>query len=437
MAGDGLGPMLIKASVGSAGLRMMSMLLSLVVGILLARNLGPSGYGVYALVMSITALLTVPTEFGLPSLVTREVAVARVKRDWGRMRGVLRWSNTIVAIMSLFLLAVSVGWLLLRQSDGDGLFSQTMIWGVMLIPLVALNNLRGATLRALGQIVRGQIPELLLRPGLFALLLLVTAGIIDTSLNAANAMAIHVVATAIAFTVGMVMLLYAIPDECRQATSIIESKAWIASAFPMALTEGMRFFQGHFAILLLGWLALQADVGIFRVAVQVGVLVALPVSILNIVIAPIVSKSYAGNDYYQLEKLVAYTAGAMFLGAFCILLVFVCFGQGLLGYFFGVEFEASYLALVIIGSSQLMSAFFGPNATLLNMTLHERLVTRAFSLSLILSIGSGLLLVWMYGVVGAAISSSIGLFTWNILMWRDAKRVLNIDTSVMNLRAVL
>lgn len=108
--GDGLGALLIKASIGSAGLRVTSMLLSFLVGVLLARNLGPSGYGIYALVMAIIALLTVPTEFGLPSLVTREVAVARAEKDWGRIRGVLSWANTVVAILSLSLLGVTAGW---------------------------------------------------------------------------------------------------------------------------------------------------------------------------------------------------------------------------------------------------------------------------------------------------------------------------------------
>ena len=430
--------MLIKASVGSAGLRIASMILSLVVGMLLARNLGPSGYGVYALVMSITALLTVPTEFGLPSLVTREVAAARVKCEWGRIRGILRWSNTIVAIVSLLFLVVASGWLWLRHADGDQIFSQTMIWGVLLIPLVALNNLRGATLRGLGLIVRGQIPEIVLRPGLFALLLLISvAWFGGSSLSAANAMALHVGATAIAFAVGMGMLLYAIPNECRHTTSIIQSRTWISSAFPMALTEGMRFFQGNFAILFLGWLATKADVGLFRVAVQVGVLVALPTSILNIVIAPIASKLFAGHEHEQLEKLVVYSATAMFLGALVILSVFTLFGRSLLGWFFGEEFSASYFALVIIGSSQMISAFFGLNATLLNMTHHERLVTRAFLFSLILSLLSGFWLIWTYGVVGAAISSSIGLLVWNILMWRDARRVLSIDSSVVTLRKLL
>jgi len=429
--GDGLGALLIKASIGSAGLRVTSMLLSFLVGVLLARNLGPSGYGIYALVMAITALLTVPTEFGLPSLVTREVAAARAKKDWGRIRGVLSWANTVVAILSLSLLGVTAGWLIFGGYIEDKLFSKTFLWGLLLIPLVALSNLRGATLRGLEQIIRGQLPDLVLRPGVFVLLLGSTVWFTKTSLTADSAMALHVIAAAVAFFVGMVMLLKAIPSQCRHAASVTEPGKWVSSAFPMALTEGMRHLQGHLAVLLLGWFATQSDVGLYRVADQVGILVALPVSVIHIVVAPFISRLHAEEDHFRLKKIVSYASTGMFLGALCIFIVFALFGQSFLGLFFGSEFKPAYNALLILCSGQLVSSFFGPNATLLNMTHHERLVTRAFLVSLILSASLGIGLVPGYGIIGAAIASTVGLLTWSILMWNYARRVLNINASVI------
>jgi len=429
--GDGLGALLIKASIGSAGLRVTSMLLSFLVGVLLARNLGPSGYGIYALVMAIIALLTVPTEFGLPSLVTREVAVARAEKNWGRIRGVLSWANTVVAILSLSLLGITAGWFIFGGYIEDKLFSKTFLWGLLLIPLVALSNLRGATLRGLEQIVRGQLPELMLRPGVFVLLLGSTIWFTKISLTADRAMALHVMATAVAFLVGVAMLFKAIPSQCRHAAPVTEPGKWVNSAFPMALTEGMRHLQGHFAVLLLGWFATQTDVGLYRVAAQIGILVAFPVSILNIVVAPFISRLHAEKDHFRLKKVVSYSATVMFLGALCIFIVFALFGQYLLGLFFGAEFKPAYNTLLILCGGQLASSFFGPNATLLNMTHHERLVTRAFLISLIFSISLGIGLVPDYGIIGAAVASTVGLLTWNILMWNYARLVLSINTSVI------
>src|SRR5690606_41939833 len=100
LGGAGLGPVLVKAVTGSAGLRIAGMGFGFLVGVQLARGLGAEGYGTYGVAMSIIALLTVPTEFGLPQLLTREVASAQVRQDWARMRGILRWSSRVSLLLS-------------------------------------------------------------------------------------------------------------------------------------------------------------------------------------------------------------------------------------------------------------------------------------------------------------------------------------------------
>lgn len=430
--GEGLGATLVRATVGSAGLRLGATLLSFLVGVILARELGPSGYGVYALVISTTALLTVPTEFGLPSLVTREVAAAQAREDWGRIRGILRWANTVVAVTSAALLGAVLTFLLVRSAgDGDGAsYAGTLVWGVLLIPLVALGNLRGATLRGLRQVVRGQLPELLLRPGVFVLLLAGATLVLGRSLDPAGAMVLNVAATATAFLIGAVMLLRAIPEQCRGVASVTTPRAWAASAFPLALTEGARYMQTHLLVLVVGWLATESDVGRFRVAAQTAILVALPVSLLNVVVAPFLSRLHSQGDRARLQQVVGYAAAAMFGGALLIFAGFAVLGGPILRASFGAGFGAAYGALVILCFGQLMSASLGPNATLLNMTGNERAVTRAFVLSLVLSASLSLALIPGLGIEGAAVASTAGLLGWNVALWIHARKVLDLDTSL-------
>src|SRR5690606_23744752 len=92
LSGNGIGAVLVKAVAGSAGLRIAGMGFGFLVGVQLARGLGAEGYGIYGVAMSIITLLTVPTEFGLPQLLTREVAAAQALGQWGKMHGILRWS---------------------------------------------------------------------------------------------------------------------------------------------------------------------------------------------------------------------------------------------------------------------------------------------------------------------------------------------------------
>nr|MCU0943155.1 oligosaccharide flippase family protein [Hydrogenophaga sp.] len=105
----GLGPQLVKASMGSAGLRVAGMLFGFLSGVQLARGLGAQGYGVYGLAMSVIALMSVVTEFGLPQLLTREVAAAQVHHQWERVRGILVWSTRVVLLTSALSLFFVIG----------------------------------------------------------------------------------------------------------------------------------------------------------------------------------------------------------------------------------------------------------------------------------------------------------------------------------------
>jgi O-antigen/teichoic acid export membrane protein len=74
VVGPGFGGMLARVAAGMAITQMAGMALALVVGLVLARVLGPHGLGIYSLAMSIVAVASIPTEFGLPTYLMREAA---------------------------------------------------------------------------------------------------------------------------------------------------------------------------------------------------------------------------------------------------------------------------------------------------------------------------------------------------------------------------
>lgn len=435
MAADGLGSRLVRSVFGSAWLRLGSALLGFGTGVLLARALGPSGYGIYGLVVSITALLTVPTEFGLPSLVTREVAAAEVLEDWSRMRGILGWTNKTVAAISLLLFAATMGVaLLFKDRHQDAEFLSTLAWALLLIPLVALGNLRGATLRALRLVVRGQLPEMILRPGMFLLLLCVVQYGFGWALHPAQAMLLNVIAAAFAFLVGAGMLLKAIPAQCRTAKPVTSPRTWVRSALPLALTEGTRMLQGHVSVLLIGAMLLSADVGLFRVASQIAILLAMPLSLFDVVLSPLISRFHAADDRIRLQRMLSYGAATMFFTELVLFVFLLLFGRSLLTTFFGPAFGNSYLSLIILAFGQLLNAYFGSNAVLLNMSNGERAVARAFLMALVINILLSVGLIHVFGIIGAAIANTAGLLLWNILLWQRALKTLKLDSSVFSLR---
>lgn len=433
--GNGLGARLVQGALGASGLRIVSMLLSVLTGVLLARLLGVSGYGTYALVMSVTALLTIPVEFGLPSLLTREVAASHAKQDWPTMRGIIRWTNKVVLLASLTLsIVISVAiWSGLPDQYGESTFVRTLQWSLLLVPLVALGNLRGAALRGLHNFIRGLIPELVIRPGVFVLLLTFAALAYGTTVTAQSAMALHVAAAAVAFLGGIFLLNQVMPSPCHTAIPVTKSKVWVTSAVPLALAEGMRHLQGHVGALTLGWFATSTEVGLFRVAESAAGLTWLPSTILLGVIMPSIASLFASGDQRRLQKLVVYATAGMFLGALSIALILFIFGYHLLAIIFGTDFTDANNAMLVLAFGQLLNSAIGPTVVLLNMTGQERAVSHAFMYSFALNVVVAIALVPLLGVMGAALASAISFLAWNIILWRHSRKTLRIETSLYGL----
>lgn len=432
MRRPGLGPQIVRAFAGSAGLRILGMAVSFLVGIQLARSLGAEGYGVYGLAMSIVALLAVPVECGLPQLVTREAAVAHVDKDRAKLAALLHWAPRIsLYSAALVSLLTVVAIFALGQDLGSGL-RLTILAGLWLLPLVALLKIHAAALRGMQKLILGQLSEVLVRPLLFSLLLFVITAFFFP-LSAPVAMLLGVLSAGIALVVTVFLLSRLTGDRLTAVSPMVYSRDWFSSAIPMAVTEGVRVLQSHLLILVLGLMTTEALVGVFRVSSAVSVMVGVSITVVNIVNAPLVARFFTEKDTLRLQRLLGWSAVVMTLFTLGLMLPFIFVGEFLLGTVFGPEFAGGSSALTVLLVGVLINSVFGSSATLLNMTGHQRRVTRN---SLVALLGLAVLspiLIKHSGIEGAAVASAISALIWNGLMWWDVKRLLRIDSSAASI----
>lgn len=433
-AGPGLAPLLIKATVGSAGLRIAGMIFGFGVGLVLARELGAEGYGIYGVAMTVVALMTVVAEFGLPWLIIRETAASQVEANWGKLRGVLDWSIRVSVLNSAAVIVLFLLFLVTSDREFGSVLHRTMLAGLALVPLVALANLLGASLRGLQHLVWGQLPEVLIRPALHCALLF-TLYAFAVPLTPTNAMLLGALSTGIVLCLSWLMLWKLMPSAARIAVPIIESYRWRWSAIPMALSEGVRVLQGHLVILLLGALSTMAMVGIFRVASSMSLLAAVPATLMNVICAPIISRLYRQADKPRLQRVLTWVAAGMSLGTLALTLPFYIWGEQILLLLFGEYFQAANAPLLIICGGNLVASMMGPGAILLTMTGHEKRVTRALVIALVGLSALAAPLIHVYGVNGGALASAISMMLLSAILMLDAYRLLGVDTSLLSLLA--
>ena len=143
------------------------MALAFATGVVLTRSLGAYGYGVYSIALTSATLIGLVTEFGLPVLAMREAGTARANGEWGTLRGLLRWADRTILALSLVLIAAIYGWILLSGRADDSDYLATMLWAVVLLPLVGLAKMRSTVLLALDRVAAGQFAVMILRPLVF------------------------------------------------------------------------------------------------------------------------------------------------------------------------------------------------------------------------------------------------------------------------------
>lgn len=202
----------------------------------------------------------------------------------------------------------------------------------------------------------------------------------------------------------------------------------------MALSDAMRLMRGQLAVLVMGMLVSAADVGLFRTAVSVAIMVAVPGTLLMTVTTPLMSRLHTEGATDRLQKLSTSSARVQFAGTVLLGLPLIFAAEPLLGIVFGKDFEAAAPALQILCAAWICSSALGLGAILLNMTGNERRVTRAMALALGINAIALLLLVPRWGDIGAAVATALSMLASSLLNWSDARRILGIDTSVLSLR---
>ncbi len=199
----------------------------------------------------------------------------------------------------------------------------------------------------------------------------------------------------------------------------------------MALSSGMYEINNYADVLILGLLSNAEEVGLYRVAYQVSLLVLFGLQAFAIIITPHFARFYQQDNLAHLQRVV--TLGARIATGFAVPVVAITllFGDTILELVFGAQFKASYEPLAILVTAQLANAFFGAIGMLLNMVGLESKVAKTMSVAAICNIVLNFILIPIYGKNGAAIATLSSLLIWNIWLWHVAFKRLGINCSAI------
>ncbi|WP_199456733.1 MULTISPECIES: oligosaccharide flippase family protein [unclassified Marinobacter] len=413
--GEGLKAQLVRGALGVGGLKLLSLPLTLGTSILLARGLGPEGYGQYVFVLAVISMMALPVGPGLGQLVTREIAKFHHSEEWGLFRGLLRRAHQWVVLGSL-VLGVLIAMLSVQNARwvmGDRW--TLLLLATLMLPLLGLNALRSATLRGLRNVFYAQVPELIARPGLH--LIIAASLLLVGVLNPATALVSQIMSTALAFFIGAWFLSRLKPRPVGLATPAYRQSEWGRSLLPFTLLAAVAILNGQIGILALGWLGTDAEVASLRIAQNGAMLVVVSQAIVNQVIGPHVTRARQNNDESRLKSLSKQSARGALAVALPIALPLIFLGAPIVGFIYGETYQNTVpLPLIILAIGQLVNVAFGSVGLFLTMSGFERDTLAGQVVALAVNAIAAIILIPPFGVVGAAVAITIGLVTWNVVL---------------------
>ncbi|WP_019507449.1 flippase [Pleurocapsa sp. PCC 7319] len=421
---------LIRGVAGTFGLKLAATGLNFLTGILLARLLGASGFGVYTYAFAWTQLLILAGTLGLDKLIVREVAIYQTKSEWSLVRGLLQWANQIVLIVSVVLAlgAIGVAWGLNMEANSEQFWAFCV--AMLLIPIAVLRNLRLSAMRGLHQIVIGLMPELILAPLLLLVLTGFTYLFLGDSLNAFWVVLMRVVAALITLAIGVKLLDLALPNAAKEATPKYQIKTWLSSALPFMFLGSLYIIKSRTDILMLGAIQGAEAAGIYFAVSRGAHLINFILGSVNTVLGPNIANLYAEGKTKQLQRVMTKSARVVLLIALPITATMIGLGHWYLS-LFGKDFSQGQQALTILCVGQLAHASAGSVGLLLNMTGNERFTFISNVAGTGLNVILNVLLIPRWGIEGAALATTSTTILVNIINTLWVRQKLGIDCTAL------
>ncbi|MAM58879.1 MAG: hypothetical protein CMN25_16290 [Salinicola sp.] len=398
---------------------------TILLGVVLGRLYGAQGVGVFALAQSVIFGAGIIACYGLNGSLMRYISQDNASPNIMRY---LRWAMVRAGWLSL-LLGGGIG-LLHRQiaeAFGSPELSSLLISIAVATPAFTLSFVLAGFLKGVHMPARASLQEngsISLLAAICILAMVLVTG--SRSLPQAGwAFCLSAWLVCLQGALQMELWLRRHPAVRRGEGMGVEApprrSEFFATAQSFIVLNLSMFLQQVVAMLIAGALLSHADLGLFKSAERVGMVISFILLVINAVFPPRFAQLFHRGEHEALGRLARQSS--MVAAGMATPLAIVCFlfPEWVLGWF-GAEFReaASLLRIVVIG--HLVNVSFGSVGFLLTMTGREKVMRNISLVCSALGLLAFVVLIPLWGAVGAAISLAMVLGMQNLVaacfVWR-------------------
>lgn len=189
----------------------------------------------------------------------------------------------------------------------------------------------------------------------------------------------------------------------------------LSVSFPMLLTYTSFLVYSNFDVIVLKiYDATTFDIGIYRNSVNISMLATTAMVAMNTTVQPKIAQLFHRGEMDEFRSISQRSARLTFLLNIPVYLL-LTFGAKYILRLYGPAFEAGALVLATLTIGQIVNAACGPFAQILNVTGHHKIMRNIALFGALLNVIFNLILIPMFGIMGAAVSAALSMSIWNIM----------------------
>jgi O-antigen/teichoic acid export membrane protein len=400
----------LKKVVKGAGIIFLglgfSKVINLFTRIFIARYFGPEDYGLYSLGLAVVGFFIVFSVLGFQVGVKRYIPYYQSKKDEARVKGVLVFSLSIVGLASLV-----IGLILFFTSPliASKIFRDIKLTNVLRIfsfsiPFTALTAVLSASFLGFTAIrYKVYVERIILN--FLKLFFIILFGVLGYGLY--GIVFAYTAATVVTFFVAYYFLETRVFSLKTQTSPIYLKKELLVFSIPLMLVGVMDTFLTRIDTMFLGYFETSLEVGLYNSAIPIAQLFGVSISSLGALFLPILTETYAKGQLNTLTVIYKTVTKWVFYINWPILLVMLFFSRHIIGLIFGTAYSSASLSLAILSIGFFSYTLsFAPNSLII--TAKKTNIILLFSaFSLIVNVILNLILIPLWGMVGAAVATML------------------------------
>jgi len=387
--------------------------------VLIARN-GVEEYGIFSLALAVYGLVLAFASLGLPEGIARYVGFFRGENEVGKMRKSLAMSLKIllftglISMIILFFLAKPLALKIFKTQE------LTLVLQIILIAIpfdmairVFVNTLRGMEMPKYEVYIRN-----------------LTENIIKIALTATFfVLGIKLVGMTIAFVAATIVSFILLGLTLNKKFPIFKKieeypglrRELLVYSLPLFMSNVMIFVFTWVDTLMIGWLMNPHDVGLYNAAVPTSQLLYLFPSTLMAMFLPIMTMIYAQKHPDMFKQVYQAATRWIWIINLAFVLPLLIFAKPILSILFGNVYGAATLALIVLLVGRFIDFGLLAGSNVLMVVKRTKLLLFNNLVAAALNVILNLIFIPRYGIVGAALGTSIAVSVQAVMVLIETK----------------